>query len=422
MGAPMNPAKKPPAPIFDNLKYIGNPFKKCTFDSRPYFDSEISGADIDLEHGLKFLYSYKESEATYNSYRRELERLFQWSWKVKGESVLRLRREDIVDYINFAESPFKTWIGTSNVSRFKNRNGARISNPGWRPFVATVSKSDAKDGIDVDPKHYSISQATKKSILTGLGSFYDYLFYEGLVESNPVHAIRQKRAIIQTKSEKAQVRRISNEQWRYVLAAAEKLASSDPAVHERTLFMLKMLYIIYLRISELVSDRLWSPTMSDFYTKSTEDGLEWWFKTVGKGNKERNIPVPDTLLCALSRYRQHLGLSPLPTYQDRSPLMPLLRGTGPITSTRQIRSCVQECFDLAYDDMTRDGYGDTETMALKQATVHWLRHTGISEDIKGRPANHVQADAGHVSFNTTARYNDADDRERHASAKKSKRE
>lgn len=51
-------------------------------------------------------------------------------------------------------------------------------------------------------------------------------------------------------------------------------------------------------------------------------------------------------------------------------------------------------------------------------TVHWLRHTGISEDVKRRPREHVRDDAGHSSSAITDRYIDVELRERHRSAKK----
>jgi len=31
---------------------------------------------------------------------------------------------------------------------------------------------------------------------------------------------------------------------------------------------------------------------------------------------------------------------------------------------------------------------------LQSATVHWIRHTGISDDVKKRPKEHVRDDAG----------------------------
>ena len=67
--------------------------------------------------------------------------------------------------------------------------------------------------------------------------------------------------------------------------------------------------------------------------------------------------------------------------------------------------------------MQQDGFAE-EAQNLQSATVHWLRHTGISDDVKIRPRDHVRDDAGHSSSVTTDRYIDVDLRERHASAKK----
>ena len=93
-----------------------------------------------------------------------------------------------------------------------------------------------------------------------------------------------------------------------------------------------------------------------------------------------------------------------------------LKGKGPVTSTRQIRRLVQDCFDAAYEKMKADGL-EEDAADLRSATVHWLRHTGISEDVKFRPREHVRDDAGHASMATTDRYIDSDLRERHASGR-----
>ena len=50
--------------------------------------------------------------------------------------------------------------------------------------------------------------------------------------------------------------------------------------------------------------------------------------------------------------------------------------------------------------------------------VQWLRHTGISEDVKTRPREHVRDDAGHSSSAITDRYIDVELVERAKSAKK----
>lgn len=59
-----------------------------------------------------------------------------------------------------------------------------------------------------------------------------------------------------------------------------------------------------------------------------------------------------------------------------------------------------------------------EADQLANATVHWLRHMGISDDVKTRPREHVRDDAGHSSGAITDKYIDVKLRERHGSAKK----
>lgn len=66
--------------------------------------------------------------------------------------------------------------------------------------------------------------------------------------------------------------------------------------------------------------------------------------------------------------------------------------------------------------MENDGHTE-EAAQLGAATVHWLRHTGISEDVKFRPREHVRDDAGHGSSAITDRYIDVQLQERHASAR-----
>jgi integrase len=171
---------------------------------------------------------------------------------------------------------------------------------------------------------------------------------------------------------------------------------------------------MYLRISELVADERSVPVMGDF--RKDQDG-SWWFHVTGKGNKSRTVTVCDDMIAALKRYRGFLGLTPLPTPDEKIPLISKIKGVGPVTSTRQIRKIVQNCFDTAFERMRQDGLGD-DAHDLKAATVHWLRHTGISEDVKFRPREHVRDDAGHSSMATTDRYIESDLRERHASGRK----
>lgn len=61
-----------------------------------------------------------------------------------------------------------------------------------------------------------------------------------------------------------------------------------------------------------------------------------------------------------------------------------------------------------------------EAEAMMDATGYWLRHTGIFDDVKIRPREHVRDDAGHSSSAITHRYVDVELKERHKSAKRKK--
>ncbi|MCH8552382.1 MAG: site-specific integrase [Natronospirillum sp.] len=405
--------RQPPPPIFDQLAYLPDPFARHTGSVPEHLPVQARTThEDDFWHALRFLASYEGSTATFNAYRRELERLLQWSWLVQEKSIRDLKREDIEQFIRFCQEPPRAWIGTKNCARFTGPDDERRTHPDWRPFVVSVSKVQARAGRSPDPSSYASSQASIKSLFAILSSFFNFLIQEEAVTSNPVALIRQKSKYL-VSGQRREVRRLSNLQWDFVLETAEHLADEYPDRHERTLFVMQCLYAMYLRISELVADERHIPTMSDFRRDSDNN---WWFEVVGKGNKARSVSVSDAMLKALKRYRGHLGLTPLPTPGERTPLIPTLGGRKAVTSTRHIRAIVQQCFDQAVERMRLKGLSD-ESHELQAATVHWLRHTGISEDVKQRPVDHVRDDAGHASSLTTDRYIDAERRERHASAR-----
>lgn len=399
-----------PSPIIDSLQQFQEAPHTCAH--QPTFSPH------DLDIVCDFLKQYDHNKATFESYRREVERLLQWAWWIRQKSLLKLDRVDIEQYIEFCLNPPKTWIGTKKVSRFIDSFDQRIPNPDWRPFVVSVSKRDHKQGIKPDKQQYQLSQKATREIFTVLSSFYNYLALEGKVSLNPIALIRQKSKYIQKHQHQTMVFRLSEAQWQVCFNTVKTMAANQPKKHARTLFIISALYLLYLRVSELCASARWSPEMGHFYQDSQR---LWWFKTVGKGNKMRDIAVPDEMLIALKAYRTSLGLSPLPDINEKTPLIPKEKGKGAISSTRHIRRLVQACFDSAIDNMRLQNLS-AEADAFEIATVHWLRHTGISDDInkRGRPVAHVRDDAGHSSSAITDRYNDIDLLERHESAKNKK--
>jgi len=398
--------RKAPAPFFDTLEAMANPFRHPVSSVQHLqLDPEPPHALEDYQHASEFLYSYRGSPDTFSTYRREIEHFLHWCWLIANKGLRDIRREDIEDYLDFARKPPRSWVGVKQVARYLDQQGLRVPNPEWRPYVTGKGAGPALP--------YNLSQSAIQSIFAVLGSFFNYLVQEECLAASPVAQIRQKSKFLRKSQGIRPIRRLSERQWRQVLDTAEYLAKAEPAIHERTLFVLNALFGMYLRISELVDTPRWTPRMGDF-----ERDLEghWWFRTVGKGNKERIISVSDSMLAALTRYRTSRGLVGLPHPGEQSPLVHKSRGQGGISSTRQIRSIVQHCFDLAAAKLRSDGF-EEDADQLAAATVHWLRHTGISEDVKHRPREHVRDDAGHGSSAITDRYIDVQLHERHASAR-----
>jgi site-specific recombinase XerD len=397
----MSKSPPPPIAIFQSAEALER--------SAPPSSAASFGADY--ARAADFLLEYKQPSATFNAYRREIERLCLWAWQIEGRSILELTREDITRFVEFLRSPPRSWIGTKTVARVC-RDGD--PNPDWRPFVVSVKKARVRDGASARIDRYEASQAQLKATMAILSSFYSMIVNDGIIPANPVVQIRQKSRFIVKSTEPAPVRRLSRLQWEYLLDTAEDLAARDAQRYERSLFILHCLYGMYLRVSELVPGEHGTPVMGNFRKDLDQN---WWFHVIGKGKKARRIVVSDDMLSALRRYRTHLGLPPLPVADDTEPLLPKAKGRGAISSTRQVRTLVQEMFDRTFERMQADGLGE-DALELRASSAHWLRHTGISEDVRIRPREHVRDDAGHASMATTDRYVGSDMRERHASGKK----
>ena len=391
----------PPTAFFDTLNAMANPFKQPVSSVAHLLADAPPEAVQDYQYASEFIYSYRGSPDTFNTYRREVEHFLHWCWLIAQKSLDQVVRMDIETYIEFSKQPPVKWIGEKNVPRFVEHQGQRVSNPDWRPYVNSGGE-------------YVVSQAALQSLFSVLSSFYNFMIQENFLSANPVAQIRQKSKFLRKQQGQSKIRRLSPLQWDYVIETAAEMAKDQPQIHERTLFIMNALFAMYLRISELVDTSRWQPQMGHF--QPDQEG-NWWFVTVGKGNKEREISVSDAMLEALKRYRKSRGLNVLPAPGESAPLIHKTRGRGGITSTRQIRGIVQKCFDQAAEKMRKEGF-EEDAQRLGAATVHWLRHTGISEDVKHRPREHVRDDAGHGSSAITDRYIDVERAERHASARR----
>ena len=373
-------------------------------DSKQFLESithSIPEAQQDFIHTQAFLKSYsRKSEATYRSYRNEVERLLLWSWTLAEKTVIQLKRPDLERYFDFVHSPQSSWVAESVQERFKIIGGESRQNENWRPFAAKISKEDRKKalagGLDVKPQKdgHVLSGEAMKICFSAISCFYDYLVDEGYAFGNPIPAIRKQSPYLIKGATQKNIKRLSDLQWEYVLDCAKEAADKDSSF-ERMLFVVALLKTLYLRVSELSDRSNWQPIWQHFWQDSEGNH---WLKVLGKGNKLRDVSVPGALFPYIERYREYrTQLSD--NFNSNAPLVIKNRGTGGMTS-RQLRRIVQQAFDLAYDKMTSESFAD-EAKALREATTHWLRHTGASQDISTRPLKHMADDLGHASMGTT---------------------
>lgn len=366
-----------------------------------------SGPDWWQKHwvwGQEFLcyIGRNKSEHTYGRFRNETERFLLWALLIKDTPIDQMRKNDILDYADFCWRPPVSWICLTNADKFRFHNGVFKHNKAWLPFRMQLPKAAKKttklDDIDPAPdkKKYQPSQQTLMAMFTGVTAFYRYLMNEEYVYGNPAQIARTDCRHFIKDAQVTEVRRLSESQWQYVFEVALDLANQDPR-HERDLFIICALKTLFLRISELSERKNWVPVMSHFWQDSEGN---WWLKIYGKGRKLRDITVPPSFLAYLKRYRQYRGLTPLPLSNDNQPIVEKIRGQGGMSS-RQLTRIVQNVFDHAYQKM-QQSEGEDAALKLREASTHWLRHTGASMEIeRGRALKDVSEDLGHASMSTT---------------------
>jgi len=376
---------------------------------------------VEFSMAFEFLNSHcRRSEPTYNSYRNEVEKLLTWAWCVKEKPLGQLSaKAEWQEFFDFLISPPTKYIGYGVRRRFREVDGYFISNPDWKIFAHSASKSEMskarqkiegksdKEGnpltigvSDVSNNVYTPSQSSLRSSFTILNVFCTELLGAGLIKANFVPAIKKRCEYLDagTGPDTVDDKILSELQWDYVLSVAKERVIEDPH-HIRTVFLVASLKSLYLRISEYSVRDAYVPTMSDFYEDYEGN---WWVKIYGKGKKHREVSVPDSFLPYLKTYRKYLGLSGLPTPDDKHVIIGKKNAPNEPVTVRQLRRIVQVAFDDSVNQLIEDGFTN-DAEKLRSATTHWLRHTGASQDVHIRPLRHLSEDLGHGSISTTDR-------------------
>lgn len=129
-----------------------------------------------------------------------------------------------------------------------------------------------------------LSDTSQSRVLSGLRSFYKYLILENYIQINPTETIEMPKT----------ARKLPDTlSFEEISALLEAIDLSTPE-GERNKSMLEVLYACGLRVSELV-DLKYSNIYFD----------EGFIRVIGKGNKERLIPIGEKTLTRINYYLEH---------------------------------------------------------------------------------------------------------------------
>ncbi|MCS6159090.1 tyrosine-type recombinase/integrase [Shewanella baltica] len=415
----------PVIPLFDSFEFIqvGNSVVNQYITQISM--KKVADAGLVIEHASDWLFEQKHNENNYKAYRSELTTFLHWCFDVVSMSPIEVTRKDMSHYVDYCQAPPIALIGYFNVPQFKfdKMHEERVPNPQWRPFVGKKRLGQ------IQP--YALSDNALKTKMAILSSFYSYLTSEEYCERNPAQIWLNHSRFAANRQYQRQSHEDENSlaftelQWSYIMATVAGLAEAAPELHQRSLFLISLIYCCYLRISDVSARAGYSPVMDQF-KHNQQTGIWSFHIPLSKGGKRRSVAISKALLDALVKYRQFLGLADYPAPNENHPLFVRHKAAGrgrdagilnANLGIRHVRDEIQSIINLAAESIEADGFAQ-DGAQMRKLTAHNIRHTGITHDINinRRPLSHVQADAGHESIDTTSQYLHTSQIERHESA------
>ncbi|KAA0178787.1 tyrosine-type recombinase/integrase [Cupriavidus gilardii] len=372
----------------------------------------------DLEAVRAYLAGFSGQDATQRAYRRELERLLLWAVAERGTALSSLTVEDCEAYKAFLAAPTDPFTGPA-VSRASGR---------WRPF--------APGGLSAASQRYAVR---------ALRAAFDWLVDVRYLAGNPWRAVRDPVTVRRARPMRIE-RALPMALWRRVRQALKEQAdgaSRDAPRWRAARALLLLMGDAGLRIAEAAAARRES---LQWLPEDAELPATWLLAVVGKGAKERFVPLSGECVAALAAHWADRGrdfnapdatgalVAPLvlpPTPRARAKFsagelsgehdaMPSSKGEtagGKGYSVRGARALVDwaiGALPAALEHLT-----EPERRQLDATSPHAFRHTfGTQAVASEMPLDVVQRIMGHASLQTTSTYVTAEQRRIRAEAAK----
>lgn len=221
-------------------------------------------------------------------------------------------------------------------------------------------------------RRHGRSRRTVARKLSAVRTFFRFLHLEERIPANPTRAVRAP------KIERRLPGHLSASDVRAVFDVAESRAAENTLQGTRDLVVLELLYGSGLRLSELHDLDL-----------DAVDRRGRLARVVGKGSKERIVPLTGAALRALERYEPRRGEA---TAGAAGPTRAVLvNARGGRLSRRSIQGAVRRCLETA--------------AGARGLSAHALRHTFATHLMEGgADLMAVKELLGHVSLSTTRIY------------------
>lgn len=217
-----------------------------------------------------------------------------------------------------------------------------------------------------------LSRRTSARKLSALRSLFRFLHLEGHIENNPARALRTPRA------DKRLPGHMSHPDAAAVFRVAEARAAENTFFGTRNLAILEILYGSGVRLAELHGldrDRI------DMITDRV--------RVMGKGRKERFVPLTRPAVRALRRYEPHRERVVSLNQGDRRAA--IVSRDGRRLSRRSIQYIVRDALERGAE--------------AEQLSVHSLRHSFATHLLdSGADLVSVKELLGHISLSTTQIY------------------